>query len=216
MTLMNGLAMGDRALLWSDTVAWDFATKERAGYVSKIMEVRLFPAAVNMTTIGLLPEHLVEKIGRQIECCFLPGLVDLLACCENAARQVKAERPDCLVRMLVAGWCFETETVRMFAIVTDEGVPNTPAFTATEFSCWVSSANATDAVQAVLARGSATPEDMLAIAEVQRAEPFETPVGTFPPGLAIGGNLVECEITRCGVKSRVVRYWDAPAEREAA
>src|SRR5688500_7366914 len=111
MTLMNGLSLTNRALLWSDTVCWDTATKKRIGYVSKIMECRLFPGAVNMTTVGLLPQDLIEKIAAR----FLLNLPALLDACENAARQVVCERPGALVRMLVAGWCDATRTARMFA-----------------------------------------------------------------------------------------------------
>jgi hypothetical protein len=48
---------------------------------------------------------------------------------------------------------------------------------------------------------------MLDIAEAQRAEPFAPAKGDFAPFLSIGGNLVECEVTRNAATSRVVREW---------
>ena len=133
------------------------------------------------------------------------------------ARSYVALRPPgrCVARLLIAGWCDETESARLFCIASDGGFWGRP-FVAVEVDHYISSDTGSPAYQ--LARTSGfTSASMLTIAESQRAEMMTCDVPGYQPYHAIGGALVECEVKREGLTDRVVRTGlgkDRPQMRE--
>ncbi len=212
MTLQNGLALGDRAMLWTDTAATDFVTGKVIEFQPKAFATTCgVPAAVSMTVIGARPAPIVEFVARHALAYFRLG--DLLEACELAVRQFVAGQPQSRVaRLLVAGWCHQTDSARLFSIASDAGVAGKP-FEAVEVDHYVSSANASAAYQLGIANGL-RPDHMLTIAEAQRAEPIDPEFAGIAPYFGIGGALVELEISETGVSSRVAREWgDVAGER---
>lgn len=212
MTLQNGLAMKDRALLWSDTAFTDPATGTLIATQSKVFTTTCgIHAAVSMATIGGLPDLILQFLVQRTLVYFRLG--DLLEDCELALRRYCQHQPDVAVaRLLVAAWCDETDEARLFAIASDGGNWDKP-FQAVEVEHFVSSANRSAAYQLAIANG-VRPDHLPAIIEAQRHESIVTGKGGFAPYHGIGGSLVEFEVTQAGVTHRVVREWpDRVGER---
>ncbi|WP_126172852.1 hypothetical protein [Altericroceibacterium xinjiangense] len=212
MTLMNGLAMGGRARIWTDTAWTDPHTGKVIGYGAKAFETPLFPSIVAMTTVGGDPNRIMEKIGSKLS-LMLGGLLEA---CENALREFVTVQPGiALARLLVAGWCYETDSARLFLIHSEDGTDangNTwPAFAAQEISDVVSSEAANPKVREIVANGL-TPDAMLRIAEIQRAHPIDCEKPGIAPYYGIGGTLLEHEVTRAGVTTRAVKEWGEPVK----
>jgi hypothetical protein len=210
MTLQNGLAMGEKALLWTDTAFTNPFTHETIGYAEKAFHTRLFPAIVSASTVGALPDVIRDFVyDRNPE-----RLGDLLQACEDAARHYCTTQPElATVRLMVAGWCYETESARLFVVASDS--PWGPPFEAVEMDSYISSANESAAYRDAVANGF-TVERMLAIAEAQRLEPIAPDKGGFTPFYGIGGHLVEYEVNRGGVACRVVKEWGEPPKMARA
>jgi hypothetical protein len=212
MTLMNGLTLGDRALLWSDTCWWDVRARKVAAYAPKAFETLLMPGVVAMTTVGGIPYQIPEIVGAQSP----TKLGDLLEACELAAREfVKVQPEVAFVRLLVAGWCYETDSARLF-MVASETAPNWRPFEAAELGWYIGAGIQTPEAQAAIAEGL-TPDKIRLLCDLQRTLPFAPDKGGIAPFRNIGGELIECELTRDGVQSRVIKELGEPSQdREAA
>lgn len=217
MTLMNGLALGNKAMLWSDTLVMNGETKKPLGYATKLYELVMFPCAIATTFIGLPLEMLIGRIGGE----FPMTLGQALDAAERALRITVEEQPHyAMGRLLLAGWCWETNTVRLFVIHSESGTDgsgnNCEPYTAQEVGYLVGHGAQEPRVQELISQG-VTPEKMLEIAEVQRMIPI-LPDGPWGAMYGIGGHLQEATVTREGVTVRAVQNWgdDLPVERDAA
>lgn len=193
MTLQNGVAFGDRAMLWSDTQFIQMETMRPIGYGAKMFAMPMFPAAISLTTIGGDPHAIPREVGKA---CSL-SLGGLLETCEQSARDfIRPLSAGSLVRILVAGWCHETRSARLFAICSNGEIWGQP-FEAIEVANFFNSGNKSEPYLNALASGF-TPENVQEIIAAQRAR-FESALGTpIEPELAHGGHLLRCEVRKPG------------------
>lgn len=205
MTLLNGLALGDRALLWSDTAYIDPTTRQLLTYAPKSFALPQFPAAIAWAAIGTNAGLIVSVIQRQK----VQTLGQVLSEAEEALRLfMQAQEGPAMARLLVAGWCFGTERARLFVLSTVEG-PDMRLLDGEEAAHFIGSSMDLPEVKAAAAE-DLTPEAMVSIAELQRGQAFGYPELGVDPMHSIGGQLIEHEITRDGVRSRVAKDWGAP------
>jgi hypothetical protein len=135
----------------------------------------------------------------------------LLDACEFACREFVKEQPEiAAARLLVAGWCDEMDIARLFVISSDPITAGQRPFEAVELQDFLHDVSH-PAIQAAKAEGL-TVEKMREIAEIQRTIPIKPDRGDFAPMMGIGGELIECEVTRTGATSRSVRQWEAPTD----
>jgi hypothetical protein len=197
VTLQNGLVHGDRAYLWCDTAYYNIGTSELIGFDSKAFQGVTWPFAGICSCLGGNPHSLVEEIGD----CWPLGPQQLLDVTARALKGYAAKGN--MARILLALW---HDRPQIWLIGTDDCGGDGP-FVATECLHYVNAGNDLPEYHRAARKGF-TPERMAYVIDAQLAAPPVIAAGEAGANgyrVQYGGNVVEIEVTRRGVDSRVLR-----------
>jgi hypothetical protein len=196
MTLQNGLIYRDKAILWTDEGYYDAPSGKLLFLASKAVKCQWPPFAVSVSSNGGHPHEILSAIAGASPC----DLSALLSACVDALRAYAAQ--GYIAGLLVAAWEGEP---RLFYVSTlaqhDE-----PAFKPFEILHHVCTGQGLPACQGAIAEGL-TPRNMAKVIDAQLARPFaaEGPLSAAGERLWFGGGIVQIEVSRTGVKERVIR-----------
>ncbi|KRA84180.1 hypothetical protein [Altererythrobacter sp. Root672] len=196
MTLQNGLVCGDKAYLWCDTAYFDYSTGELLGFASKALQGLNWPFAGVLSSIGGDQHEIARDIGE----AYPQDVPSLLSAASEALRRYAAK--GFMARVLLATW---EDRPKLWLVATDACTREGP-FMPCEAVHYLSAGNDLPEYKRAVRKGL-TPKRMARVIHAQLKHPVEA---AGPPGAAgyriqYGGNVVEIEISRHGVDSRVLR-----------
>lgn len=196
MTLQNGLVHGGKAYLWADTGFFDSTTGELVCLDTKVFQGLYWPFAGALSCIGGNPHEIALHISNA-----WPGDVpSLLATTTDALRHYAAK--GFIARVLLATWA---DRPQLWMIGTDD-CAGEGAFVPCEVLHYMNSANGLPEVQRAERMGF-TPKRMARVIDAQLANSVEAagPMGAAGLKVQYGGNVVQYEVSRDGLESRVLR-----------
>lgn len=199
MTLQNGLIHFDKVTLWSDEGYFDAPTGKMLFLASKAVKCQWPPFAVNVSSNGGYPHEILSAIAAASP----TALPELLSACVDALRAYAAQGH--IAMLLVAAWDGEP---RLFYIST-VAAHGEPAFHPCELAHYVCTGTHLPDYHQAVAEGL-TPRAMRRVIDAQIASPFalQGPLSAAGERAWYAGGVVEIEVSRTGVKERVIRLID--------
>lgn len=196
MTLQNGAICGDKAYLWCDTAYFDARTGDLLTCAAKAFQGLSWPFAGVSCSIGGNPQEIAFEIGKSWP-EDVPGLLS-----ETSAALRRYAAKGYLARILLATWI---DRPQLWLIATDNDTGE-GAFVPCEVLHYVNSGNGLREAERAFRRGI-TPKRMARVIDAQIANPVPAagPLGAAGYHVQFGGNVVEIEVSREGVGSRVLR-----------
>lgn len=203
MTLQAGLAHGGKAYLWCDTAFFDGETGQLVAIDSKSFHGLHWPFAGTTSSIGGNPHEIAFAIGN----AWPKDLDSLLAATSDALRRYAAK--GYFARVLLATW---TDRPRLWLTGTDD-CAGEGAFVPCEVLHYANGSNGLPEYERAERLGM-NPKRMRRVIDAQLAAPVPAagPLGEAGRLVQYGGSIVELEVSRGGVDSRVSRAIHETAE----
>lgn len=200
MTLQNGLIHRDKAYLWTDEGYFDGETGKLLFLDSKALKSLTWPYALSISSNGGNPHEILHDVRSAAPV----DLASLLSAVSDALRTYALKGFTATV--LVAAW--EGEPHLFYVSTIDRG-PKEPAFQPDELLHCVCSGQQLTAYHEAVAAGL-TPESMANVIDAQIEAPFklEGLMGSSGERIWFGGGVVQIEVSRDGVRDRVIRMVD--------
>lgn len=206
MTLQNGLIYRDRAYLWTDEGFFDGATGKLLCLDSKAMKSLTWPYALCTASNGGVPHEIMHDVASAAP----TDLASLLSAVSDALRAYALK--GFTASVLVAAWEGEA---RLFLVSSIDRGADDPAFRPIEILHHVCTGMHLPAYHEAVAAGL-TPQSMAKVIDAQIEQPFELdgPMAAVGKRLWFGGGIVQIEVSKDGVRDKVLRLVDqseAPA-----
>ncbi len=196
MTLQNALVHRDRVYLWTDEGYFDAQSGDLLFLAPKAVKCQWPPFAVSTSSTGGDPQAILAAIAEAAP-VDLPSLLSAI----SSALRAHADKEH-IASALIA-YCEDEPRLFFASTVEAHGEPPFEPF---EILHWLCTGNTLPAYAEAVALGF-TPERMGAVIDGQLAAPCagEGAMAAHGERLWFGGGVVQIEVSRSGVKERVIR-----------